>query len=76
MQGFVPEGRQANFAADRTKYPVNVVKEAVIKRGVLVVASSPTRFGLSLTVSKEDMDKAVDALDYALGELDRVAGSL
>ncbi len=46
-----------------------------LEKGVLLGGFVPNtlRIGASLTVSKADMDKAIDALDGALDHLDTLA---
>jgi taurine--2-oxoglutarate transaminase len=51
---------------------VRIILDKCLEKGVLLGGFVPNtlRIGASLTVSREDMDKAIDALDYALGYLD------
>ena len=59
-------------AGDTSKNPTGIVLGKCLEKGVLLGGYMPNtlRIGASLTVSKADMDKAVDALDYALDYLD------
>ncbi len=57
-----------NVAADPNKF----IMGKALEKGVLVGGFTPNtlRIGMSLTVSEEDMDKAIEGLDYALTALD------
>jgi taurine--2-oxoglutarate transaminase len=70
---FVPADRHTTFAGDTSGYPTRVVLGKCLEKGVLLGGYLPNtlRIGASLTVSKADMDKAIDALDYALDHLDK-----
>jgi len=69
---FVPADRYTAFGGDTSGYPTSVVLGKCLEKGVLLGGFVPNtlRIGASLTVSGEDMDKALDALDYALDHLD------
>ena len=69
---FIPEDRYTAFAGDTSKNPTGIVLGKCLEKGVLLGGYMPNtlRIGASLTVSKADMDKAIDALDYALDYLD------
>ena len=68
---FIPEDRYTVFGGDNSDYPTRIVLGKCLEKGVLLEATCDTlRIGASLTVSKADMDKAIDALDYALDHLD------
>ena len=69
---FVAADRYTAFGGDTSGYPVRIILDKCLERGVLLGGFVPNtlRIGASLTVSREDMDKAIDALDYALGYLD------
>lgn len=72
---FIPADRYTGFAGDQSKNPTVIVLGKCLEKGVLLGGFVPNtlRIGASLTVSKADMDKAVDALDYALTFLDSLA---
>jgi taurine--2-oxoglutarate transaminase len=69
---FVPADRYTAFGGDNSHFPVRTVLGKCLERGVLLGGFVPNtlRIGASLTVSREDMDRALDALDYALDYLD------
>lgn len=48
--------------------PTQIIIKKALEKGVLIGGAMPNtiRVGASLTVSREDIDKAMDALDYAL----------
>jgi len=71
-EAFIPEDRYVSFGGDTSDWPTHVVLGKCLEKGVLLGGYLPNtlRIGASLTVSKEDMDKALDALDYALDFLD------
>lgn len=72
---FVPADRYTAFAGDLSKNPNGIIAGKCMEKGVLLGGFVPNtlRIGASLTVSKADMDKAIDALDYALDYLDTLA---
>lgn len=72
---FIPADRNTDYTGDTSKYPVNIIKSKAIEKGVLMGGAIPNtlRLGASLFVSKADMDKAIDALDYALNYVDELA---
>ncbi len=69
---FVAADRYTAFGGDTSDYPTSIVLGKCLEKGVLLGGFVPNtlRIGASLTVSKADMDKAIDALDYALDHLD------
>lgn len=69
---FIPADRYTAFAGDTSKNPTGIVFRKCLEKGVLLGGYVPNtlRIGASLTVSQADMDKAIDALDYALDYLD------
>lgn len=69
---FIPEVRYATFGGDLSEYPTRIILSNCLEKGVLLGGFLPNtlRIGPSLTVSKEDVDMAVDALDHALDYLD------
>ena len=69
---FIPADRYTAFGGDNSDFPVRTVAGKCMDKGVLLGGFVPNtlRIGASLTVSREDMDKALDALDYALDYLD------
>ena len=71
-EAFIPEDRYTAFAGDTSIWPTHIVLDKCLEKGVLLGGYMPNtlRIGASLTVSKADMDKALDALDYALDYLD------
>ncbi|WML31756.1 aspartate aminotransferase family protein [Neobacillus sp. OS1-32] len=72
MTPFVEIDRNFTHEADPTTFPSNIVRAKAIEKGVLIGGVMPNtlRIGTSLNVTKEDIDKAVDALDYALTYLE------
>lgn len=69
---FVKDDRYTGFAGDLSANPTGMVAKKCAEKGVLLGGFVPNtlRIGASLTVSQADMDKAIDALDYALNYLD------
>ena len=72
---FVPEDRRTAYSGDVSQHPTTIVSEKCIEKGVLLGGWQPNtvRLGFSIFVTKEDMDKGLDALDYALSALDEAA---
>ncbi|WP_050184073.1 aspartate aminotransferase family protein [Domibacillus robiginosus] len=72
MTPFVEIDRNFTHGADAHTFPVEIIKEKALEKGVLMGGSMPNtmRIGTSLNVSREDIDKAMDALDYALSHLE------
>ncbi|MEG1997539.1 MAG: aspartate aminotransferase family protein, partial [Clostridiales bacterium] len=60
-----------SFSGDCSHYPSKIIAKKCMEKGVLLGGYAPNtlRIGASLTVSEADMDKALDALDYALAYL-------
>ena len=69
---FIKEDRNVTGAGDVSKWPSNFLQAKAMEKGVLLGGFSPNciRLGPALTVTEQDIDKGVDALDYALGFLD------
>ena len=69
---FFPEDRFTKGAGDVSKWAVNIVQAKALEKGVLVGGFAPNclRIGPALTVTREEIDRAVDAIDYALTALD------
>jgi taurine--2-oxoglutarate transaminase len=72
---FIPEDRNTDYSGDHGKWPTQIVKLKAIEKGVLMGGFVPNtmRIGASLEVTKEEMDQAIAALDYALDYLDSLA---
>lgn len=72
---FVPADRNTDFTGDLSKSPNNIIKYKAIEKGVLIGGFVPNtlRIGASLEISNQDIDKGIDALDYALTHLDTLA---
>ncbi len=68
---FISVDRYTSFSGDCSNYPSKIVAAKCMEKGVLLGGYAPNtlRIGASLTVSREDMDKALAALDYALAYL-------
>lgn len=69
---FDPADRYTKFNVDKTKFATAVISAKCMEKGVLLGGCYPNslRIAPSLTISKADMDKAIDAFDYALDYLD------
>lgn len=74
-QLFVPADRYTDFSGDLSINPNNIIKYKAIEKGVLMGGFVPNtlRIGASLEISNQDIDKGIDALDYALNYLDELA---
>jgi taurine--2-oxoglutarate transaminase len=73
---FIPADRNSDFTGNiDAEYPIYIVKNKGFEKGVLIGGACPNtlRLGASLFVTKADMDKAIDALDYALNYIDEMA---
>lgn len=72
MTPFVEIDRNFTHEADPNTFPTNIIRSKAIEKGVLIGGVMPNtlRIGTSLNVSNEDIDKAIDALDYALSYLE------
>ena len=72
---FIPMNRTALHAGDVSQYPTEIVLAKTIERGVVITGFSPNtlRISASMGISHQDLDKALDALDYALDHLDSLA---
>ena len=75
MEPFRPEDRWSAYSGDLSTHPTSIICSKTLEKGVLINGFTPNtiRFGLSVFVTKEDMDKAIDAFDYALSYLDTLA---
>ena len=72
MTPFVEIDRNFTHEADPSTFPTNIIRSKAIEKGVLIGGVMPNtlRIGTSLNVSKDDIDKAIDALGYALSYLE------
>lgn len=72
---FIKLDRNTSHEVDPSTYPINIIGEKALEKGVLIGGFMPNtlRIGTSLNISKADIDKAMDALDYALDHLDQLA---
>ncbi|MBS7646501.1 MAG: aspartate aminotransferase family protein [Candidatus Bathyarchaeia archaeon] len=70
---FFLEDRFTKGTGDVNLWAVNIVQKKALEKGVLVGGFAPNclRLGPALTVTEEEIDKAVRALDYAFSELDK-----
>lgn len=69
---FVKEDRNSYVSGDTSHWPMKIVNRKAMEKGVIISGLSPNtlRLAASCTVSNQDMDKALDALDYALDYLE------
>jgi len=70
---FAPEDRHTTYAGDLSMYPSVFVRNKCVEKGVLLGGFTPNtlRIGASCNVTREAMDQAINALDYAFNELDK-----
>lgn len=72
---FVPEDRHTLLAGKEVKkFPSNLIKEKCAEKGVLMGGLAPNALRIypGLTITKEEMDQGIEALDYAFSELDKL----
>ena len=69
---FIPLDRRIGYGGDLSKHPSKIIGAKCMEKGVILSGFTPNtlRIGFSIFVTKEDLDKAMDALDYALSYLD------
>jgi len=69
---FVEIDRNFSHEGDLSNFATKIIMRKALEKGVLMGGHMPNtlRLGASLNVSKEDVDKAMDALDYALDYLE------
>lgn len=72
MEPFHPEDRHSAYSGDISTHPTSIIGSKAREKEVLINGFTPNtiRFALSVFATKEDMDKAIDAFDYALTHLD------
>lgn len=72
MTPFIEIDRNFTHEEDIGAFPTTIIRNKALEKGVLIGGVMPNtmRIGTSLNVSKEDIDKAIDALDYALTYLE------
>jgi taurine---2-oxoglutarate transaminase len=72
MTPFIEIDRNFTHEADQNEFPTTIIRNKAIEKGVLIGGVMPNtlRIGTSLNVSKEEIDKAIDALDYGLSYLE------
>lgn len=70
---FVPEDRFTTFSGDLSKWPNHLISEAAAKKGVLIGGFVPNtlRMGGACNTTREEIDKVVDALDYAFTYMEK-----
>ena len=75
MTPFIEIDRNFTHESDPSLFPCNIIREKAIERGVLIGGVMPNtlRIGTSLNVKREDIDKAIDALNHALTHLESLA---
>lgn len=73
-EAFVKDDRFDIYQGDLSKYPANFITGKCLEKGVLLGGLVPNtlRIGPALTTTKEEVDTAMDALDYACSELDKL----
>lgn len=71
---FIKEDRNVTGAGDVSKWPNNFIQAKALEKGVLLGGFAPNciRMGPALTVTEQEIDKAIEALDYALTAMDRL----
>ncbi len=69
---YVKIDRNFTHGTNQENFPTQIIFNKAIEKGVLIGGVMPNtmRIGASLNVSYEDIDKAMDALDYALTYLE------
>jgi len=69
---FIPGDRRIAYSGDISRHPSTIIGAKCREKGCILSGFSPNtlRIGFSVFVTKEDMNKAIDALDYALTYLD------
>jgi len=74
---FIHMNRSALHAGDVSQYPTEIIMAKTIEKGVVITGFSPNtlRLSASMGISHQDLDKALDALDYALDHLDSLANA-
>ena len=72
-EAFVPEDRFTTFSGDLSKWPIHLISDAAAEKGVLVGGFVPNtlRMGGACNTTKEELDKVLDALDYAFTHLEK-----
>jgi len=75
MEPFWAKDRWSAYSGDISAHPTNIIGAKAMEKGCLINGFTPNtlRFAVSIFVTKEDMDKAIGALDYALTYLDTLA---
>jgi taurine--2-oxoglutarate transaminase len=71
---FVKEDRYFSLSGDMKAFPNTIIKNKCAERGVLVggVLSNTLRIAPILTITEQEMIQAIDALDYAFSEVDKL----
>lgn len=69
---FVPDDRGALYTGNIDDYPCRVIMNKTMEKGVIMTGWAPNnlRISCSMNITEEELDKALDALDYALDYLD------
>jgi taurine--2-oxoglutarate transaminase len=68
---YVPEDRHNMGVGDLGNWPVQIVTKHCLERGVFITGFVPNtlRLGPPLTLTTEECDEGIGALDYALTKL-------
>jgi len=73
-EAFVKEDRNSMRAGDLSHWPINIVLQKCLEKGVFLSGFTPNtvKIGPALTTTREEIDQGIAAFDYALDELDKM----
>jgi len=71
---FIKEDRNAAYAGDISSYPSEIVSRKGLEKGVIIGGFVPNtlRIGPALNITEDEINIGIEALDYALTEIDKM----
>ena len=74
---FVEEDREAVYAGDTSNYPLSIIAAKCLEKGCIMGGFTPNTLRITppLTLVEEEVDRGLEALDYALTVIDGMCPS-
>ena len=71
------EDREAVYAGDTSNYPLSIIAAKCLEKGFIMGGFTPNTLRITppLTLVEEEVDRGLEALDYALTVIDGMCSS-